>query len=83
MFTDPFSTVDHLFFFLFFFFFFAFFFFFFEGGALVNTDATTHVLKTPRSSPVYRKQEVVLQEPIPEWVSMITEELGSQNDIFV
>ncbi len=49
------------------------------GGvfALVNTGVTTQVLMTPRSILVYPKQEVVLGEPIPEWGSMIPEELGS------
>ncbi len=40
----------------------------------------TKVLMTPRSTPVYPKQEVVLEEPIPEWESMIPEELGSRLD---
>ncbi len=48
----------------------------------MNTGATNQVLMTPRSSPVYPKQEVVLEEPIPEWGSMIPKELGSRNDIF-
>ncbi len=38
----------------------------------------TQVLITHRSSPVYPKQEVVLEEPIPEWGCMIPEELGSR-----
>ncbi len=69
MFTDLFSTVHH---------------FFFEEGVtcdLVNTGATTQGLLTPRSSPVYPMQEVVLEEPIPEWGTTIPDELGSRNDI--
>ena len=79
MFTDPFSTVDYLGVFPLLF----SLFFWGGGGPLVNTDATTQVSMTPRSSPVYPKQDVVLEEPISEWGSMIPEELGSRNDIFV
>ncbi len=37
------------------------------GLVLVNIVATTQVLMTSHFSPVDRKQEVVLEEPIPEW----------------
>ena len=75
MFTDSFSTV--------FFYYYSLLAGWARAFALVKTDATTQVLMTPRSSSVYPKQVVILEEPIPEWGSLIPEELGSRNDIFV